>query len=157
MDDQQLLRYSRHLLLPQIDAEGQARLLASRALLVGLGGLGSPAAMYLAAAGVGRMVIADFDRVDLSNLQRQIIHDSGDLGRPKAESAADTLHRLNAGVEVTPIGHRLEGEELWAQVRQADVVIDASDNFDTRYTLNEVCVQTGTPLVSGAPSAWRAK
>ena len=150
MDDQQLLRYSRHLLLPQIDAEGQARLLASRALLIGLGGLGSPAAMYLAAAGVGRLVIADFDRVDLSNLQRQIIHDSGDLGRPKAESAADTLHRLNAGVEVTPIGHRLEGEELWAQVRQADVVIDASDNFDTRYTLNEVCVQTGTPLVSGA-------
>ncbi len=150
MDDEQLLRYSRHLMLPQIDAEGQVKLLESRALLIGLGGLGSPVAMYLAASGVGHLVVADYDKVELSNLQRQILHDSGNLGRPKAESAAETLQRLNAGVKVTPLSHRLEGEALWEQVRKADVVIDASDNFTTRYTLNEVCARTGTPLISGA-------
>ncbi len=150
MNDEQLLRYSRHLMLPQIDVEGQARLLESRALIIGLGGLGSPAAMYLAASGVGHLVIADFDTVEISNLQRQIIHGNRDLGRTKAESAADTLHRLNTDVKITPIGERLEEEALREQVRLADVVIDASDNFETRYALNELCVREHTPLVSGA-------
>ncbi len=150
MDDQQLLRYSRHLMLPRIDAEGQMRLLESRVLLIGMGGLGAPAAMYLAASGVGHLVICDFDRVELSNLQRQIIHDSGDLGRPKVESAGDTLRRLNPETRVTPIGHRLEGPELGEQIRAADLVIDASDNFATRHSLNEACVRAATPLVSGA-------
>ncbi len=150
MDDQQLLRYSRHLLLPQIDAEGQARLLQSRALIVGLGGLGSPAAIYLATSGVGHLVVSDFDTVELSNLQRQILHDSGDLGRPKAESAAATLQRLNPEVEVTTFQRRLEGEELEEQVRRADLVLDASDNFATRHAINEACVRSATPLVSGA-------
>ncbi len=150
MNDEQLLRYSRHLMLPQIDAEGQAKLLRSRVLLVGLGGLGSPVAMYLAASGVGHLVISDFDTVELSNLQRQIVHDSNDLGRSKAESAADTLRRLNSDVHVTPLPHRLEGDALREEIRRADVVIDASDNFATRYRLNEACVQEGTPLVSGA-------
>ena len=150
MNDEQLLRYSRHLMLPQIDAEGQMRLLESRILLIGLGGLGSPAAMYLAASGVGHLVISDFDRVELSNLQRQIIHDSGDLRRPKAESASETLQRLNSEVQVTALDHRLEVEELREQIRLADLVIDASDNFDTRYTLTEACARAATPLVSGA-------
>jgi adenylyltransferase/sulfurtransferase len=150
MDDEELLRYSRQIMLPQVDIEGQERLRRARVLIIGIGGLGSPVAMYLAAAGVGHLVIVDFDTVDLSNLQRQIVHGMADIGRPKVESARDTLLALNPLVQVTPIGHALEAEELLEQIRLADVVVDASDNLATRLTLNEACVRTQTPLVSGA-------
>jgi adenylyltransferase/sulfurtransferase len=150
MDDPQLLRYSRQILLPQIDAEGQEKLLNSRALLIGLGGLGSPAAMYLAAAGVGELVLNDDDRVDLSNLQRQIIHGTSCLGQPKAESARDTLERLNPEVRLRPLSRRLEGAELEEAVAGVDVVLDCSDNFATRFAVNAACAKAGKPLVSGA-------
>jgi molybdopterin/thiamine biosynthesis adenylyltransferase len=150
MDDSQLLRYSRQILLPQVDVAGQAMLLGSRVLLVGAGGLGSSAAIYLAAAGVGRLVIADPDRVELSNLQRQILHHLSDLGRPKVASATDTLAMLNPDVSVVPIAERLRGAMLDQEVAQADVVLDCSDNFDTRFAVNAACVARGTPLVSGA-------
>jgi len=150
MNDDQLLRYSRQIMLPQVDVVGQERLLASRALIIGAGGLGSPAAMYLAAAGVGQLVIADHDVVELSNLQRQLLHRDADLGRPKALSAADTLRAVNPDVAVTPIESRLPGTQLDTEVRLAQVVLDCSDNFDTRYAVNDTCVRHGVPLVSGA-------
>ena len=150
MDDNQLLRYSRQILLPQVDVAGQDTLLGARALLIGAGGLGSPAAIYLAAAGVGRLVIADPDRVELSNLQRQILHHQSDLGRPKVTSAIDTLATLNPDVDVTPIAERLQGERLDEEVARADVVLDCSDNFDTRFAVNAACFARRTPLVSGA-------
>lgn len=150
MNDRQLERYSRHLLLPQVDAAGQQRLMDASALIVGAGGLGSPAAMYLASSGIGRLIINDADRVDLSNLQRQIIHSEADLGRLKVESAAETLEGLNPDVTVHTLDRRLEGEDLLEQVRRADVVLDASDNFSTRFALNAACVAGRVPLVSGA-------
>jgi adenylyltransferase/sulfurtransferase len=150
MDDKQLLRYSRHLLLPQIDVAGQERLLAARVLIIGLGGLGSPVAMYLAASGVGELVLVDPDRVELTNLQRQIVHTTERLGMNKAESAAATLRALNPDVRAIPIGRRLSEAELHAEAARADVVVDASDNFATRFAVNRACVATGTPLVSGA-------
>lgn len=150
MDDNELLRYSRQILLPQVGAEGQERLRQSRALIIGLGGLGSPVAMYLAAAGVGHLTLVDFDQVDLTNLQRQILYRSADIGRPKAEAARDTLLALNPLVTVTIIARQLEDSDLVEQVAQADVVIDATDNFATRFALNAACVRTRTPLVSGA-------
>lgn len=150
MDDQQLLRYGRQILLPQVDIEGQQALLDATVLIVGLGGLGSPAAMYLAAAGIGRMLLNDFDAVDLSNLQRQIIHRTQDIGRPKAASAADALRQLNPEVCLQPIARRLEGDELLEAVNTSDVVLDCSDNFGTRFAVNKACVETSTPLVSGA-------
>ena len=150
MKDEQLLRYSRQILLPKFGAEGQLALLDARVLIIGMGGLGSPVAMYLAAAGVGHLVISDFDQVDLSNLQRQIAHGQEDIGRPKVESARDRMLALNPDIEVTALNKKLESEELHQQVRDADVVVDASDNFASRYLLNEVCVAESTPLVSGA-------
>ncbi|HHJ16604.1 MAG TPA: molybdopterin-synthase adenylyltransferase MoeB [Gammaproteobacteria bacterium] len=150
MDDQQLLRYSRQILLPQIDAAGQQTLLDARVLIIGAGGLGSPAAMYLASAGIGHIVIADDDVVELSNLQRQILHGESDLGRPKVESARDTLRELNPDVTVTTLHTRLDADGLEQQVREADLVLDACDNFTTRFAVNAACVQHGTPLVSGA-------
>ncbi len=150
MDDEQLLRYSRQIMLPEIGFEGQQKLLQSRVLIIGLGGLGSPAAMYLAAAGVGELVLVDFDQVDLSNLQRQIIHNSDSIGLPKVESARHTLANINPECKIHCINQQLDGEALSEQVAQADLVIDASDNFATRFALNEVCVATQTPLVSGA-------
>jgi len=150
MNDDQLLRYSRQIMVPQFDITGQEKLLASRALIVGMGGLGSPAAMYLAAAGVGHLVIADFDTVDLSNLQRQIVHGSDDIGRAKVDSARDTLQALNPEIRITACNQRLQGDELLGEVQQADVVVDGSDNFTTRFAINRACVQAGTPLVSGA-------
>ena len=150
MHDDQLLRYSRQIMLPQIDVAGQERLLAATALLIGLGGLGSPAAMYLAAAGMGHLILVDDDTVDLSNLQRQILHGTPDIGRPKTASAADSLRRLNPDVKLTLIDRRLEGEALREQVRRADVVLDGSDNFATRFAVNDACVAEGVPLVSGA-------
>ncbi|MCB1759024.1 MAG: molybdopterin-synthase adenylyltransferase MoeB [Gammaproteobacteria bacterium] len=150
MTDDQLLRYSRQILLPAIGIEGQERLLASRVLIIGLGGLGSPAAMYLAAAGIGELVLVDFDRVDLSNLQRQIIHDSNSLGRAKVDSAKEAIARLNPDCKVICIDQALQGEALQAEVASADLVIDGSDNFATRFAVNDACVAHAIPLVSGA-------
>lgn len=150
MTDQELLRYSRQILLPEFDIDGQERLRESHALIIGLGGLGSPVAMYLAAAGVGRLTLVDFDTVDLSNLQRQIIHHTADLGRPKVASARDTLLALNPLIEVVAIPKALDEAELLAQARQADVVIDACDNLPMRLAINAACVKVGTPLVTGA-------
>jgi len=150
MNDDQLLRYSRQIMLPQVDLAGQEKLLASRALIIGAGGLGSPAAMYLAAAGVGQLAIADFDVVDLSNLQRQLLHHSNDIGREKTASARETLLSINPDIQVTAIPRALQGDELDEQVKLAGVVLDCSDNFATRFTVNMACVGQRTPLVSGA-------
>ena len=150
MDDQQLLRYSRHILLPQVGVEGQERLLAARALVVGAGGLGSPAALYLASAGVGTIALADGDSVDLTNLQRQILHRSGSIGRLKVESGRDALAEINPGCTVIPIVERLAGGRLEDEVAAADVVLDCCDNFATRHAVNRACVKSGKPLVSGA-------
>ena len=150
MDAQQRTRYGRHILLPQIAEAGQERLLASRVLVVGLGGLGSPVAMYLAASGVGHLVLSDYDHVELSNLQRQIIHTTADVGRDKVDSARDTIARLNPDVRVTALSHALDDDDLQHEVAQADVVVDACDNFETRFAFNEACWATRTPMVSGA-------
>ena len=150
MDDNQLLRYSRQIMLPQFDVAGQEKLLASTALIIGMGGLGSPAAMYLAAAGVGHLILVDFDAVELSNLQRQILHHTADIGRPKVESGRDALQQLNPDVQLTTINHRLVGAELQEWIAKADVVLDGSDNFATRFAINDACVASHTPLVSGA-------
>lgn len=150
MDDAQLLRYSRHLLLDEIGIEGQRRLLASTALVVGAGGLGSPVALYLASAGVGRIVIADGDTVDLTNLQRQIAHGDASVGRPKADSARAAMLALNPTIEVTALDERLEGDALERAVAASDVVLDCSDNWATRHAVNRACVRHRVPLVSGA-------
>lgn len=150
MDDRQLLRYSRQIMLPQVDIEGQQKLLASRVLIIGLGGLGSPAAMYLAAAGVGHLVLNDFDAVDLSNLQRQIAHDSDSIGLSKVESARRTLLRINPESRIDCLAHGLEGRELAEKTAACDAVLDCSDNFATRFAVNAACVASSTPLVSGA-------
>lgn len=150
MNDDQLLRYSRQIMLPQVDVAGQEKLLAARALIIGAGGLGSPAAMYLAAAGVGHLVIADHDVVELSNLQRQLLHHDADIGQNKAASAQQTLATINPGIRVTPIGKKLHGGQLDEEVRLASVVLDCSDNFDTRFAVNSASVRQHTPLVSGA-------
>lgn len=154
LDDPALLRYSRHILLPQIDIAGQQRLLASRVLIVGVGGLGSPAALYLASAGVGHLTLADGDQVELSNLQRQIAHDMTGLGRNKAESAADGLRALNPDIDVVTLPLRLDAAALHHWVAQHDVVLDCSDNFATRHAINRVAVACGVPLVSGAAMAF---
>lgn len=137
-------------MLPQMDIAGQQRLMQSHALIIGLGGLGSPVAMYLASAGVGQLTLVDFDTVDLSNLQRQIVHRHSDIGRAKVDSAADTLHALNPEIKINTLDKKLTDEALAQAVRQADVVIDACDNFATRFAINQACVSTHTPLVSGA-------
>lgn len=150
MNDNQLLRYSRQIMLPQIDIEGQQKLLAASVLIVGAGGLGSPAAMYLAAAGVGNIAIYDDDIVDLSNLQRQITHHTPDIGTDKVISTRKTLNELNPDVKVRAVKQRLDGEQLDSEVMLADVVLDCSDNFSTRFAINRACVKQQTPLVSGA-------
>ncbi|WP_374491129.1 ThiF family adenylyltransferase [Zoogloea sp.] len=150
MNDEQLLRYSRHILLPQIGIEGQEAILAARVLVVGAGGLGSPAALYLAAAGVGTLVLADGDTVDLTNLQRQILHSQEGVGRLKVESGRDSLARINPLCQVEAISQRLEGSLLEDQVAAADLVLDCSDNFATRHAINRACVRHRKPLVSGA-------
>ncbi len=150
MNDNQLLRYSRQIMLPQIDIEGQQKLLAASVLIVGAGGLGSPAAIYLAAAGIGNITIYDNDVVDLTNLQRQIAHHTPDIGTDKVISTRQTLNQLNPDVEIRAIKQRLEGEQLNFEVMQADVVLDCSDNFSTRFAINNACVKQQTPLVSGA-------
>jgi adenylyltransferase/sulfurtransferase len=150
LSDEQLLRYSRHILLPEIGIEGQHRLLASHALVIGAGGLGSPVSLYLAASGVGRITLCDHDTVDLTNLQRQIVHDTTTIGRPKVESARATLGRINPEAEVITVQERVAGARLEELVERADVVIDATDNFATRHAINRACVRFAKPLVSGA-------
>ena len=154
MDDPSLLRYSRQIMLPQLGIEGQQRLCDSRALIIGLGGLGSPAAMYLAAAGVGALTLVDDDHVDLSNLQRQIIHNTARIGMPKTASAQLALHELNPQIEVAVRAERLHGTALERAVDAADVVVDCSDNFATRFALSDACQASRTPLVSGAAIRW---
>jgi adenylyltransferase/sulfurtransferase len=150
MDDNQLLRYSRHILLPEIGIDGQEKLRASRVLVVGAGGLGAPVSLYLAASGVGRMVICDHDTVDLTNLQRQIVHFTDSIGKTKVESARETLARINPEVRVEPVAERIGGERLEGLVRDADAVVDCTDNFVTRHAINRACVRFRRPLVSGA-------
>jgi len=150
VNDDQLLRYSRHILLPEIGVEGQERLRTARALLIGVGGLGSPLALYLAAAGVGTLTLCDDDKVDLTNLQRQIVHRTNAIGRPKVESARDTLAGVNPETKVEMIASRVAGEELDQLVARTDVVIDGCDNFATRHAVNRACVKHRKPLVSGA-------
>ena len=150
MNDEQLLRYSRHILLPEIGVEGQQKLLDARVLIIGAGGLGSPAAMYLAAAGIGTIALADGDAVDLTNLQRQIMHVTSSVGRQKVDSGRDTLAKLNPQTRVIALGCRLEGDALEREVAAADVILDCSDNFATRHAVNRACVAHRRPLVSGA-------
>ncbi len=150
MNDDLLLRYSRQIMMPDFDVECQEKLRSGSALIVGLGGLGCPAAMYLASAGCGTLLLADFDEVDLSNLQRQIAHTQNRIGQNKAESVAAVIAALNPDVKVETITRRLEGEALLEQVKRVQVVIDCTDNFGTRDAINQACVETGTPLVSGA-------
>lgn len=152
-DDAQLTRYSRHFLLKGFGETEQAALRSACVLIVGLGGLGGIAALYLAASGVGELVICDHDAVDLSNLQRQIIYGASDLGETKVDAAQARLHDLNADVRVTRMDERLIGDSLVEAVARADLVVDASDNFETRYALNRACFQTDTPLVFGAAIA----
>lgn len=150
MKDEALLRYSRQIMLPGMDVAGQQKLVDATVLIIGMGGLGCPAGMYLAAAGVGHLVIADDDKVELTNLQRQVAHSQSDLGKSKVESARATLLGLNPDVKISAIEERLLGEALDEQVVQADLVVDACDNFATRFAINRSCVKHGTPLVSGA-------
>lgn len=150
LSDQELLRYSRQILLAQVDIDGQLKLKGSRALIVGLGGLGSPVALYLAAAGVGELHLADFDTVDLTNLQRQVMHDTSSIGMSKVDSALARLQAINP--EIALVAHRtvLDEDSLAEAVRAVDLVLDCSDNFGTREAVNRACVAAGKPLVSGA-------
>ncbi len=150
MNDDQLLRYSRHILLPQIDITGQEKLNRSRVLIIGAGGLGSPVAMYLAASGVGNLIICDGDQVDLTNLQRQIIHRTHSIGLPKAVSAKQALDGINPNVKITAIEERVDAERLLQFIAEADAVVDATDNFTARHDINRACVIHKKPLISGA-------
>lgn len=157
MNDEQLLRYSRQIMLPEIDAEGQLRLAGATALIIGAGGLGSAASIYLAAGGVGHLILVDYDKVELSNLQRQILHRTADIGRSKVASAGEHLTALNPEVKLTLIDHALDDEELVSRADQATVIVDASDNFRTRFAVNAASVKTKTPLVSGAAIRFEAQ
>lgn len=150
MNDDQLLRYSRHILLPQIGILGQKKLIKSRALIIGLGGLGSPVAMYLAASGIGKLILCDNDNVDLTNLQRQTIHNSETIGMSKVQSATKAIAKINPEISVVSIQEYVDEERLQKLVKKVDVVIDASDNFITRHAINQACVTHKKPLVSGA-------
>ena len=150
MNDEQFRRYSRHILLEEVDEEGQERLLNSHALIIGIGGLGSAASMYLASSGVGTLSLCDFDSVDLSNLQRQVIHNTDSIGKKKVDSAQEQIARLNPNVNINTYDVRLNSEELQRVINNVDIVLDASDNFATRYLLNKLCHSNRTPLVSGA-------
>ena len=150
MNDEQLLRYSRHILLDEVGIEGQQRALAASVLIIGAGGLGSPAALYLAAAGIGRLVLVDDDDVDLTNLQRQVMHTTARVGRPKVESAREALLQINPEIEVVALRERIDDARLAELVPQAAVVLDCSDNFATRHAVNRTSVAHQVPLVSGA-------
>ena len=150
MNDEQLLRYSRHILLDELGIEGQEKLLSAHVLIVGAGGLGSPVALYLGSAGVGRITVVDHDRVDATNLQRQIAHNLARIGTFKAESVVQSVAAINPDVQVVPVTQRAEGALLEELVREADLVLDCTDNFATRHAINRACVKHGKPLVSGA-------
>jgi adenylyltransferase/sulfurtransferase len=150
MTPEQQQRYARHIRLPQIGEAGQQAILDASALIVGVGGLGSPAAMYLAAAGIGKLVLSDYDIVETSNLQRQIIHRNDAVGENKVDSARQTLAALNPDCAVEVIGYQVEGEELKQAIDSVDIVLDCSDNYPTRFEVNRYCVETATPLVTGA-------
>ena len=150
LGDPQLLRYNRQIVLPEIGIEGQQRLLESHVLLIGLGGLGSPLAMYLATCGVGRLVLADPDRVELANLQRQILYGTSSVGHAKTEEARRVVEELNPEIRIDTVAEYLKGDLLREQVQAADLVVDATDNFETRLAINQACVESATPLVSGA-------
>ena len=154
MTDEQLLRYARHLMLGEFGVEGQQRLLAAHALVVGAGGLGSPAALYLGSAGVGRITVIDDDAVDATNLQRQVAHDLSRIGLPKALSVQASVRALNPDPQVTALARRADAALLHEWVPRADVVLDCSDNFATRQAVNAACVRHGRPLVSGAALGW---
>lgn len=150
LTEAQIERYSRHILLKQVGGKGQAKLLQARVLLIGAGGLGSPVALYLAAAGVGRLGIVDCDAVDLTNLQRQVLHGTSDVGRPKVESAFDALKDINPDTEVIPYDLRLSSDNIMGIIGGYDIVVDGSDNFPTRYLVNDACVLAGKPEVYGS-------
>ena len=150
MNDDQLLRYSRQILLPQVDIEGQEKLLDSHILIVGMGGLGCPAAVYLAAAGVGHLTMVDPDVIDQTNLQRQVAFSTDDVGQFKVHAAAARISAINPGVQVTPIPAKLSESELSEIISQCDAVLDATDNFDSRFAINRCSVHAGVPLVTGA-------
>lgn len=150
MTDEQLLRYSRHILLDALGIEGQTRILATHALIIGAGGLGSPAALYLASAGIGKITLVDDDTVDFTNLQRQILHTQARVGVAKAESGRQALSAINPEIEIVPLQQRLTGEALDILVASADLVLDCTDNFSTRHAINRACVHHRKPLVSGA-------
>lgn len=157
MNDEQLLRYGRQIMLPQVDVEGQQRLLDSSVIIFGIGGLGSPVALYLAASGVGEIVIVDDDSVDLTNLQRQIIHSSIRIGQLKVNSAAEAIESLNPETRVSVIADRISGEKLKHSIQRADVVIDATDNLTSRLEINQQCYTTRTPLVSASAIRWEGQ
>lgn len=157
MDDAQLRRYSRQIRLPQVGESGQQKLVDARVLIIGMGGLGSPASMYLAAAGVGHLVVSDFDRVDETNLQRQIVHGESSIGESKASSAKHRLLSINPRVHVDALDYELDDDELEQQVARATVVVDCTDNFTSRFTLNRACLAQRTPLVSAAAIRWEAQ
>ena len=150
MIDDELLRYSRHILLPEIDVSGQEKLLAAHVAIIGIGGLGSPVALYLASSGIGKLSLIDFDSVDLSNLQRQIIHDTDHLGTTKVSSAQGKLAALNPGTSVQVYAEKLSDLEISTLIKEVDAVVDCTDNFATRLTINQACVQHQVPLISGA-------
>ena len=150
MNDEQLLRYNRQIMLPQIDFEGQQKLLDAHVLIIGMGGLGSPAAIYLTAAGIGTLTLVDFDKVELTNLQRQIVHRNSDIDKPKVDSAKRNLISINPGVQINTIDIKPDQQALEQLVQQANVVVDASDNYQTRFAVNGACVLHRVPLVSGA-------
>ena len=150
MDDDQLLRYSRQIMMPEIDAAGQQQLLDSKIVIIGMGGLGSPAAMYLAAAGIGHITLVDYDQVDLTNLQRQVIHGTSDIGRDKTASAEEYLRELNPDVTVNTVREQLDEEGLGEIAGNANAILDCTDNFEARFMINRVSVGKGVPLISAA-------
>ncbi len=157
MNEEQLLRYSRQMMLPEIDAAGQLRLADSKVLIIGLGGLGSSASMYLCSGGVGELSLVDFDTVELSNLQRQIVHTTLNIGKPKVESAKTQLNAINPDIHINTINKKLEFDELSALIQQHDLVLDCSDNFQTRFEINKACVTHKKPLVSAAAIRFEAQ
>jgi molybdopterin/thiamine biosynthesis adenylyltransferase len=157
LTDKQLLKYSRQIMLPQIDIAGQDKLANSHVVIIGLGGLGSPVAMYLATAGIAKLTLVDNDQVDQSNLQRQIIHDENSIGKNKVTSAKETIEALNSDCSVNTIDKRLNEEELEQLLSNANVLVDCCDNFETRFLLNRVCFKTKTPLVSGSAIRWEGQ
>lgn len=157
LNDEELSRYSRQILMPEIDYIGQLTLTQSHAIIFGLGGLGSPAALYLAAAGVGKLTLVDFDEVDDSNLQRQIVHREANIGQAKVESAKQNLLNLNHHIKIETIGHKLSEAEVVNLVKTANVVLDCTDNFASRFALNRACFQAKMPLISGAAIRWEGQ